>query len=284
MAAESESCSCRTAFLDSGSPSGTVVEIGGVKCYFAKATDSNGRVIVDLTDVFGWELVNARLRADAWAQEGYDCYIPDLHSGDSLPAARFNFLIEPSKGACSGLTKVTKLVIALPTFLSWAKRHQDGQTHPILLRVLTALRQQQGVRKIGVEGFCWGGRYALQLAGGSVPSAPMVDAVMAAHPSNIKMEDACPPIAQPTGRPTCIIFSEKDMQVSPASREKSKAILRCSVTTGPVATGGVHGSEVHVFAGTDHGFAVRGNEADPVVAKARTDAFAAAVAFMEKHL
>lgn len=279
-----DACACRTAFLDSGSPTGVETEIGGVKCYMAKAAGSNGRVIVDLTDVFGWTLVNARLRADAWASAGFDCYVPDLHQGDSLPAERFNFLIESSKNPCSTIAKVTKLVIALPTFLSWVKRHQDEQSNPPLIRFFTALKQQPGVR-IGVEGFCWGGRYALLLAGSAIPSAPMVEAVLAAHPSNIKMEDCCPAIAAPaTGRPTCIIFSESDMQVSAASKERTKALLRCNVTTGPAATGGAHGSEVHIYAKTEHGFAVRGNEADPIVAKARQDAFAVAVAFMEKHL
>ena len=38
-------------------------------------------------DVYGWDLKNARLFADAVARAGFTCALPDFFHGDKLPGA-----------------------------------------------------------------------------------------------------------------------------------------------------------------------------------------------------
>jgi dienelactone hydrolase len=57
--------------------------------------------LVIITDVFGWELPNARLMADSYAKNGVTCYVPDLHQGDSLLA--YEWLLEVRGVECCGL-------------------------------------------------------------------------------------------------------------------------------------------------------------------------------------
>ena len=48
------------------------------------------KAILFITDVFGTELINARLLADDFARNGYQTYAPDLFEGDPAPESFLN--------------------------------------------------------------------------------------------------------------------------------------------------------------------------------------------------
>jgi dienelactone hydrolase len=78
---------CITGFLHEGEPKGTVTSIAGLPTYVAKPVNMRGKpgVIVIVPDVFGWEFINNRLLADAYAEKsGRTIYLPDFMNGLSL--------------------------------------------------------------------------------------------------------------------------------------------------------------------------------------------------------
>lgn len=60
---------CVTGFLKSGKTTGEIKEVGGVSAYFAPSTShTSNKAIIVISDIFGWEFVNARLYADELAK------------------------------------------------------------------------------------------------------------------------------------------------------------------------------------------------------------------------
>lgn len=57
--------------------------------------------------------------------------------------------------------------------------HDPAATDPIVAAAVTYLRDTLGVKRIGVTGYCFGGRYALRAVGGKKGA----DVAFAAHPS-----------------------------------------------------------------------------------------------------
>jgi dienelactone hydrolase len=75
---------CITGFIHDGEPKGTVTSIAGLPTYVAKPINTRGKpgVIVIVPDVFGWEFINNRLLADAYAEKsGRTIYLPDFMNG-----------------------------------------------------------------------------------------------------------------------------------------------------------------------------------------------------------
>lgn len=84
-----------------------------------------------------------------WAIAGYLVVVPDFFNRDDV-----------SKG---------------PNIQEWRKRHPFESKWAGIDAVLAELRDKYHAPAIGVEGFCWGGHYAVQLAG-SLCSAPQAHA------------------------------------------------------------------------------------------------------------
>lgn len=72
---------CYRGSILEGKPTGSFIEIDGVKAYLASAARQS-RAIILLSDAFGLPLVNAHLLADKFSQElSCDVWIPDLFDG-----------------------------------------------------------------------------------------------------------------------------------------------------------------------------------------------------------
>jgi dienelactone hydrolase len=254
MAADLAKCEhCLTGHIHGGTPGGSAEEaVGGVPTYVARPAGGAGparAAVVILTDVFGWTLPNVRLLADRLsASSGCDVFVPDILAGDALPPAGFD----------------------RATFPAWRGRHGDAETMPTVAAVLADVRAR-GARAVGALGFCFGGRYAA-LAAAPPPGggAPAADAYAVAHPSFVTVE-----LFTALTAPGLFLCASTDAQFPPDMADAVEAGL---------AAGGVAGVEFRRFAGTAHGFAVRGSEDDPVVVAARDEALAAAAAFFSKHL
>lgn len=77
---------CIKGSLDEGTPKGQDSTIAGVPCYITKpeAEAANGCAVILATDIFGYHLINARLIADAYADAGYICVVPDYFKGEPM--------------------------------------------------------------------------------------------------------------------------------------------------------------------------------------------------------
>lgn len=176
--------------------------------------------------------------------------------------------------------------------------------------------------RVGVAGFCWGGRYAVQLAAGgrelraccdestssgAAPSSeaaaaaaeagvPLVDCAFTAHPSLVSVPGDLVKVVQPLS----VANGEDDVWMGRENMVKLAAILRGEEApkagkargTGQGLVEGQGGTtttetttphEVVVYEGAAHGFAVRGDPNDPRQAELGLRAEDQAVAWFRKH-
>ncbi|KAJ3100892.1 hypothetical protein HDU96_010191 [Phlyctochytrium bullatum] len=257
---------CRTGFLWDGTPSGTLTTIGGVETYIAKPEVETDKYVVIWTDVFGHKNPNARLIADSIAKGGLNCIIPDILNGDPIDYDRLESMGHRPKTFMQSVWRQLKFISIVPSFLGWLSRHTDKTTIPILNAVLDDLKNTHKASKIGVLGYCFGGRYAV-LHGGD---EPRVDCFAGAHPSQV----AVPKDIEAIKKPGLFLFAEED-HIMPmremkivqeiVARDKKDVIVK-------------------IFPRTLHGFAIRGNEGEEETRKARDESLNDTVQFFRKHL
>lgn len=60
---------CVTGFLKTGQTIGEIKQLGSAQAYFVpSASHKSDKAIVVISDIFGWEFINARLYADELAR------------------------------------------------------------------------------------------------------------------------------------------------------------------------------------------------------------------------
>jgi hypothetical protein len=199
--------------------------------------------------------------------------VPDLHSGDSLSVEALGFMIAKPQGWWGSLKRTVGFIGAAPMLVPWFRRHGDAVTLPLLDAFWGGLRAGD-VTSAAVYGFCWGGRYAL-LAGGGGRGGGLVTVAGAAHPSFT----AVPADIEALTVPTVFVLAESDDVFTPGDAAKARGIMARKATGTPALP-----SEFHHYPGTRHGFAVKGDETDPIVGAARAAAVEATAAFFARHL
>ena len=178
-----------------------------------------------------------------------------------------DFVIAPAPSCFGHCLQCLALCGRIPSFISWIRRHGDATTIPLLHKVCDALRSpEHGIIRLGVQGYCWGGRYAILLAGSG-----HADAFVAAHPSAVSV----PADIEAVQRPGCFILAKGDQAFGAAAVKRTRAILE--------AKQGLK-FDFKEYDGVHHGFAIRGRQTDPVVASARKDAVLTGVAFLKAAL
>jgi len=239
---------CFRGFLHSGEPRGRDEMLAGIPCYYSPppaGASSKAPIILFLTDVFGHKFTNARLLADTYAEGGFHVFIPDLFNGDALAPETLGFL--EAEGMLASLTLPFKFLCALPALLGFVARHGEAVTAPTALAAGAALRERATASgaPLFVASFCFGGPYAALLARAAAPgAAPLADAVVLAHPSNLSAAAAA---AMDVPALFCLV--PRDMY-TPRSAAAAQAAQR--------ARGAKAVAQVEVYAGVNHGFAVRG--------------------------
>lgn len=232
------------------------VKIGGVVAYVATPSAASSKCVVIVSDVFGWQLPNVRVIADKMAAEhGIMTIVPDFLDGDALPLDAFN----------SGFTPELKL---------WFERHGDAEAIcGVLGRVIADAKTTYGVSKVGVQGYCWGARFAILACGTGLASGEaLADAFAVAHPTRV----AVPKDIEALTRPGIFLCAEIDEAFTPENVAESKAI-----TAAKTAADAKLAFEFKHYPGTKHGFAVRGDDS---TLEARNDALAAGCAFFHRVL
>ena len=131
------------------------------------------------------------------------------------------------------------------TGVPWYWYHRQSITLPIVKSFFQILRNNEPTQKIGVAGFCWGGRYALLLGQKSFSDTPLVDAVFAGHPSL-------------TAIPTDVVAPIVPVSIAVASTDRVFSVKMAQETEKLWKELKVK-NEIVVYEGAKHGFCLRGN-------------------------
>jgi len=182
--------------------------------------------------------------ADSFARAGYLTVAPDLFNG-SLATGDIN----------------------VPGFNTSAflAAHGPEVTDPIIAKTIEHVRTKLGVKKIGLTGYCFGGRYAFRF----VSAGKGGDAAFTAHPSLLGDDE----IKAITG-PAAIAAAENDSMLDATRRSKIEGLLQG--TNQPY--------QVSLYSGTSHGFGVRANVSVPVQKFGKEAAFLQAVQWFDQWL
>lgn len=229
-----------------GKSAGSERKLGGLDAYVVGPADAKAAVLV-VPDVYGWKTQQIRGWADKLAAAGFLAVVPDYFKGDDR-----------------------KKSDSADTFAAWLQRYPRERVLSESDAVLADIKKAfPSVKKIGVQGFCWGGLYSVLLAG-----QPAVDAAGVFHGSLLKASDVAAvkvPIKFLQSDPTL------DGQIGPELYKQIDGVLAAKRASGLDAS-------IKSFPKQGHGFSLRGDASDPAVARAANAAFDEGLAFLNKHL
>ncbi|KAF1829266.1 hypothetical protein BDW02DRAFT_651490 [Decorospora gaudefroyi] len=250
--------------IHAGLPQGAEEVIHGLNTYVVGNRSNPRGIIVVYSDIFGLALPNNKLIADAYAKSGnWLVYLPDFFQGDPVSLTLADLLIPADDSKLTTFTKYTGLLASAPHFLLWMSRHFEGPTNKVCMDFLTALRQATPLQqKIGMAGFCWGGKYAIRaglernMIDMEGQKVPLVNAVAALHPSHLAVPDDVETLVVPATfgwgvEDIAVSYNQKAMveEVHAEARERGRHVPEIAHQT---------------YRPGRHGFAVRGNPDDPL--------------------
>ena len=249
--------------IHEGQPQGKEEMLHGLNTYvIGNKTNPRGTIVI-YSDIFGLPLPNNKLIADGYAASGeYLVYMPDFFKGDPVPLAVADLLIPVDTTKQSSFSKYTGILAKAPAFIMWMTRHKQAPTNKICMDFLTALRRATPAsQKIGIVGFCWGGKYAVcaglesNMIDRDGKKVPLVDAVVALHPSHL----AIPDDMEKSVVPVAYGWGLEDSEVKIEQKDKVLDLHAKAKAAGA----SVPEMEHKVYKPGRHGFAVRGNPDDP---------------------
>jgi dienelactone hydrolase len=169
--------------------------------------------------------------------------------------------VDPKKQSTLG--KYTGLLASAPSFVMWMTRHKVAPTSKVCMDFLEKLRRATPTsQKIGMVGFCWGGKYAIRagLESNMIEidgkKVPLVDAIVALHPSHLDVPEDVETLVVPV----TYGWGLEDPQVKIETKGKVEAVHSQATKSGRKVPEMAH----QVYKPGRHGFAVRGNPDDPL--------------------
>ncbi|GAA5934776.1 hypothetical protein JCM1841_005043 [Sporobolomyces salmonicolor] len=245
---------CLKGVLHEGTPVGQIIDVGGTEVYYTLPEGEDWdkeKAVVYLGDIFGF-YDNAKLLVDSFARAGWACYFPDYLNKDAVPAR----VMSDRSGWDMD---------------AWRPRHGPADTRPPLDKVLKWLKEIKGVKKIGVSGYCFGGKYSLDLA---IENA--VDASVISHPGGIKLPGDLDKLLEVSSVPVLFNACETDRTwPAEAQKEADEKLGEGKYKPGYKQT---------YSPGCTHGFATRADLAVPEQKAGKERAFDEAAAWFKKYL
>ncbi|KAH7041452.1 dienelactone hydrolase family protein [Microdochium trichocladiopsis] len=246
-------------------PKGEEKTIHGRPTYVAqppRGTTPRG-IILFLPDAFGWRFPNNRVLADHYASRGgYLVYLPDFMDGHAVPAhglAVMDKVLAPAATwADTLLWKPWYAAQMVPLMLDFVWHCRQVGRKGVVFDFVRKLRSSSAPLRIGVAGFCWGGKLGTWLAQDEPrgrrsrpPPPPLVDCVFTAHPSFMSV----PADYEAVSLPLSVAIGDTDMAMPAGKIRLMKETLE-----GRDDAGGRY--EVSIIPGAKHGFAVRSHPDD----------------------
>ena len=159
-------------------------------------------------------------------------------------------------------TSTAKVAAALGP---WLVKHREGVSKPLIDDFLTGIRNSPGQPKVGVIGFCWGGRYAILAAHGN-----LVDASYAYHPSLVSV----PADFDAVKEPMSLALGTQDSLLGMKEVEQIKELMEKKQMQ----------SKVKLYEDQVYGFVLRGDWSSEKDKKAMDDAEKQGLEWFGKHL
>ncbi|PSK42028.1 Protein AIM2 [Elsinoe australis] len=223
--------------LVSGPPAGTIRPI-------ANGSPAHSEIgVVFLTDIFGINFNNSQLVADSFGAQGYYTFMPDLFRGEPVPVDR------PADF----------------DFPGWQARNQPAAIDPIIDLTLQEVLGNTNVKRVGIVGYCFGGKYVARWLGRNAGIA----AGYTAHPSNVAPEEW-----SAVTEPLSIANAELDSTWPLEEARIAESILRDASIAW----------QLNTFSDVPHGFAIRANDSLPRQVFAKEQAFVQAVNWFGEYV
>ncbi|KAM3353599.1 hypothetical protein ACQJBY_024639 [Aegilops geniculata] len=224
-----------------GAEAGKVVDdLAGFRAYVTGPVHSH-RSIVQASDIFGFEAPLLRQAADKVAEAGYYVVVPDFFNG------------KPYTGDPS--VNITQ----------WIDDHSPVKAARDAKPIFATLKKEQK-SIIGVGGYCWGGKFAVEIA-----KMEEVKAIVISHPSSIVVEDM-----REVKCPIEILGAQNDT-TTPQKFIYQFLHALCKRSDKVPYFG-------KIFPGVVHGFACRYNSTDPFAVRTAEQALALMLGWFKKYL
>lgn len=222
-----------------GGEAGEVVHMGGLKTYVTGLRRAISAIIL-VSDVYGFQAPKLRKIADQVASMGYFVCVPDLLKGDP-------YTDDPER-----------------PLSEWIKTHSPVEAAERTKPLIAALKKE-GMYAVGVGGYCWGGKVAVELS-----KTDKIQAVVISHPYLVTVDDM-----KDVKHPIEILGGQRDTVSPPElirqfdqALDKNKGIDHF----------------VKIFPGAPHGFACRYDANDPFAVKTAEEARTYMVNWFNKYL
>jgi len=255
---------CAAGSLHTGTPVGRVEKIHGRDCYVSDAPAGSPvkGIVVFIPDIFGWTLPNSRILADEYAKKANaTVYLPDFQNGYIFPAWGIQSMHALSEtGLAANIAKIYHFALMAYYFIPFLIRNPASSVRPQIHDFFKALRADEASSlPVAVAGFCWGGKWAVELCADEVKAdsgKSLVDCAFTAHPSRLEI----PTDIEKVVLPLSIAAAELDQMLSKEQADETKKILNAKSSKSKDTTGVEH--ELIWYPGAHHGFAVRADEKD----------------------
>ncbi|EAY97970.1 hypothetical protein OsI_19888 [Oryza sativa Indica Group] len=223
-----------------GGEAGEVVhDYGGLECYVTGSRRS-GRAIILVSDYYGFRAPKLRQIADKVADSGYYVVVPDLLYGDP-------YTDDPAR-----------------PFWVWIMAHSPDEAAEKTKPLIAALKKE-GMSSVGIGGYCWGGKVAVELS-----KTEETQAVVISHPSLVTVHDM-----KEVKRPIEILGGERDTITPPLVVHQFEHALDQNNRVDHF---------VKIFPKAPHAFACRYNASDSFAVKTAEEARADMVQWFDGYL
>ncbi|KAI9725558.1 MAG: hypothetical protein M1828_003046 [Chrysothrix sp. TS-e1954] len=238
-----------------GATVGELTKFGETDAYLSYPKDkSTKNAVLIVPDAAGLPSNNSKLIADQFAANGYFCVLIDPFHGDPVP--------------------MDAMMAGKFDIFAWLAKHPTPRVDPVVTEVIQTMRSKYGVEKLGIAGYCFGGKYVVRFLGATGAAAnAKADVGYTAHPSMVDAEEL-----RAIDGPLSIAAAEIDQIMPPEKRHETEGILK------ELSDAKKTPYQMTLYGAVSHGFATKADLSDKRMRSAKELAFFQAVQWYDYHL